>query len=362
MQTMVDTQSAVPVEACIESSGYDTSAFLPTGLGAYATQGVQWSMPFNISNPVLFYNKKIFVAAGLDPDKPPVSLEEMRADSEAIVNSGAAKYGLALDSGFDSGGGWYIEQWFAKAGEFYADNENGRTARATKVLYNNATGQSLLTLMQSMINDGLAVNVGDNSTSGFDNLLKLADTAEPAAMTIATSASIGPVITVLGSGQFPQITNEDVGVAAMPGPDGQARRAGRWRIVVGRRFRRRRSHGGVVGLHHLPHGGPAAEPVVVGNRVHPGANRRPDARSSQDHAGHRPALQGSLRPVAVVARHPDVVGPHRRAAARGSHGDGTRGGRDLRWRRRGHHLGHRCRQRRRPDRRLQLPQRLTPVR
>ena len=45
-----------------------------------------------------------------------------------------------------------------------------------------------------MINDGLAVNVGDNSTSGFDNLLKLADTAAPAAMTIATSASIGPVI------------------------------------------------------------------------------------------------------------------------------------------------------------------------
>ena len=32
----------------------------------------------------------------------------------------------------------------------------------------------LLTLLQSMINDGLAVNVGDNA-SGLDNLLKLAD-------------------------------------------------------------------------------------------------------------------------------------------------------------------------------------------
>jgi sn-glycerol 3-phosphate transport system substrate-binding protein len=126
-----------------------------------------------------------------------------------------------LDSGFDSGGGWYIEQWFAKAGEFYADNQNGRTARATKVLYNNPTGVSLLTLLQSMINDGLAVNVGDNSTSGFDNLLKLADKDAPAAMTIATSASIGPVLAVLNGGQFPQIGNEDVGVAPMPGPDGK---------------------------------------------------------------------------------------------------------------------------------------------
>jgi sn-glycerol 3-phosphate transport system substrate-binding protein len=220
VQTMVDTQSTVPVEACMKSTNYDTSAFLPTALEAYATQGVQWSMPFNISNPVLFYNKKKFVAAGLDPEKPPVSLDDLRTDSQAIVSSGAAKYGLALDSGFDSGGGWYIEQWFAKAGEFYADNQNGRSARATKVLYDNATGQSLLTFMQSMLNDGLAVNVGDN-TNGFDNLLKLADIDEPAAMTIATSASIGPVIAILGGGQFPQITNADVGVAAMPGPDGK---------------------------------------------------------------------------------------------------------------------------------------------
>lgn len=221
VQTMVDSQSVVPADACMHASNFDASTFLPPALGAYATQGVQWSMPFNISNPVLFYNKRKFVAAGLDPEKPPVSLDDLRADSQAIVSSGAAKYGLALDSGFDSGGGWYIEQWFAKAGQFYADNENGRTARATQVLYNNETGRSLLTFLQSMIQDGLAVNVGDNSGTGFDNLLKLADEKEPAAMTIATSASIGPVITVLGGGQFPQISNADVGVAAMPGPDGK---------------------------------------------------------------------------------------------------------------------------------------------
>jgi len=217
---MVDSRSVVPVEACIKSSGYDTSQFLPTGLGAYATQGVQWSIPFNISNPVLFYNKKMFTAAGLDPEKPPVSLDDMRADSQALVSSGAATYGVALDSNFDSGGGWYIEQWFAKAGEFYADNQNGRAARATKVLYNNDTGVSLLTFLQSMLNDGLAVNVGDN-TSGFDNLLKLGDKDAPAAMTIATSAAIGPVLAVLKSGQFPQFTGDDLGIAPMPGPGGK---------------------------------------------------------------------------------------------------------------------------------------------
>ncbi len=220
VQAMVDTESTVPVGKCIESSGLDTSAFLPSALAAYETQGAQWAMPFNVSNPVMFYNKKVFAAAGLDPEKPPTSLEELRQYSQQIVDSGAATYGIALDTGFDSGGGWYVEQWFCKAQEFYVDGDNGRTSRATKVLYNNDTGVSVLTFLQTMLTDGLAVNVGDNSQTGFDNLLKLADETEPAAMTIATSASLGQVLVVLGGGQFPQLAPDDVGVGPMPGPDG----------------------------------------------------------------------------------------------------------------------------------------------
>ncbi len=221
VQAMVDTDSTVPVGKCIESSSFDTSAFLQSALAAYRTQGVQWSMPFNISNPVLFYNKAVFEAAGLDPNKPPTSLEELRSMSEQIVSSGAAKYGLAVESGFDSGGGWYVEQWFCKAQQFYVDGDNGRTNRATQVLYNDQTGVDLLTFLQTMITDQLAVNVGDNSQSGYDNLLKMADAKEPAAMTINTSASLGPVLDVLATGQFPQLGSDDVGVGPMPGPDGK---------------------------------------------------------------------------------------------------------------------------------------------
>ncbi|HAP77809.1 MAG TPA: hypothetical protein DCR14_17225 [Acidimicrobiaceae bacterium] len=220
VQSIIDTESVIPVGKCIDASGFDTAPFLTSALSAYETQGVQWSMPFNVSNPVLFYNKRVFEAAGLDPNTPPTSLEELRAFSEQIVESGAATYGIALESGFDSGGGWYVEQWFAKAQEFYLNGDNGRTNRATQVLYNNDTGVELLTFLQQMIQDGLAANVGDNSGTGFDNLLKLADELQPAAMTIATSASLGPVLEVLGSGQFPGINADDVGVGPMPGPDG----------------------------------------------------------------------------------------------------------------------------------------------
>lgn len=221
VQNIVDTDSVVPVGKCIESSGYDLSAFLPTALSSYETQGVQWSMPFNVSNPVLFYNKRVFEAAGLDPDRPPQSLDEMRSFGQQIVDSGAATFGVALESGFDSGGGWYVEQWFCKAGEFYVDGDNGRTSRASKVLFDNATSVELMTFLQTLIGDGIAVNVGDNSATGYDNLLKLADAQQPAAMTIATSASLGPVLDVLAGGQFPGLAADDVGVGPMPGPDGE---------------------------------------------------------------------------------------------------------------------------------------------
>jgi sn-glycerol 3-phosphate transport system substrate-binding protein len=77
--------------------------------------------------------------------------------SQALVDSGAAASGIALDTGTDSGGGWFLEQWFAKAGELYADNENGRAAPATRVLYDGPAGVELLTFVQEMIDDGLAV-------------------------------------------------------------------------------------------------------------------------------------------------------------------------------------------------------------
>jgi sn-glycerol 3-phosphate transport system substrate-binding protein len=170
-----------------------------------------------VSNPVLYYNRRIFQEAGLDPDDPPVSLEQLRSASQAIVDSGAAAYGIAVDSGTDSGGGWFLEQWLAKAGELYADNGNGRLAPATRVLFDEQPGIDLLSFLQQMVQDGLAVNVGQN-TSTTDGLFKLADPNEPAAMTIYTSAALGAVLNVLAGGGIAGIAAEDLGVGPMPGP------------------------------------------------------------------------------------------------------------------------------------------------
>ncbi|MEY4229745.1 MAG: hypothetical protein RLZZ362_594, partial [Actinomycetota bacterium] len=49
VQLFRDTDSFIPVEACSNDAGYDTSALLPSAVNAYATGGVQWAMPFNVS-------------------------------------------------------------------------------------------------------------------------------------------------------------------------------------------------------------------------------------------------------------------------------------------------------------------------
>lgn len=217
VQVLRDTDSNVPVEACMRSASFDTSDFLPKAIKQYVTEGVQWSMPFNVSNPVLYYNKKMFEAAGLDPNTPPTNMAQVREFSQKLVDAKAATFGLALDTGADSGGGWFLEQWFAKLGELYSDNDNGRTAPSTKIFFDNQTGIDLLTELQSLVNDGLAYNVGDNA-SGQDALLKLADPDKPAAMTIATSAALGTVLSTVQGGLIPGITVDDIGVGPMPAP------------------------------------------------------------------------------------------------------------------------------------------------
>jgi sn-glycerol 3-phosphate transport system substrate-binding protein len=208
-QPMADTQSAVPVQSCIDAEHYDVSDYLPRVLDRWSLNGVRWAMPFNVSNPVFFYNKAAFRKAGLDPDTSPANLDDVRADAQKLKAAGyATPYGLKIQS-------WFLEQWLAKANELYANNGNGRKARATKVVFDNATGKKIFEWLSSMVTDKLAVTNPDQGPSEFDNLLAIGN--GQVAMTIDSSATLGTIFQVLNSGQYKGV---EIGVGAMPGPAG----------------------------------------------------------------------------------------------------------------------------------------------
>ena len=88
LQQMIDSRSIVSIDECIVADGYDLTDFPELLLDQYRVDGRLVTMPFQLANPVLFYDGNDFVAAGLDPDEPPATLDELlAADNRFVRNS-----------------------------------------------------------------------------------------------------------------------------------------------------------------------------------------------------------------------------------------------------------------------------------
>ena len=207
-QQIIDTGTVLPAGSCAKADHYSFSDFVPRIADYFKVNGTLWGMPFNVSNPVLFYDKAAFRKAGLDPEKPPVTFADVKADAQKIKDSGADKTGLGLK--VDP---WFFEQSAAKANALYADHGNGRSGRANSVVFNNKAGLDAFTFFSDMVKSGLAVTNPYLGGSAFDDLIGIGTHNQ--AMAIDTSASLGTIYDVLGSGQYPGV---EIGVAPMPGP------------------------------------------------------------------------------------------------------------------------------------------------
>jgi sn-glycerol 3-phosphate transport system substrate-binding protein len=212
LQQMIDTQAALPAQACVKADKYDLSDHVKRVVDYYSVKGTLWPRPFNVSNPVLYYNKKAFQTAGLDPNNPPKTLDEVKAAAQKLKDSGAAAqagFGLKTNP-------WYLEQWSALGGRTYVNNANGRKARATSTTFDNATGKEIYTFLSDMVKQGLAKTNPDSGPQELDNLIGIGN--GNFAMTIDSTAALGTIVQLLSSGQYP---NVELGVGSMPGPKGK---------------------------------------------------------------------------------------------------------------------------------------------
>jgi sn-glycerol 3-phosphate transport system substrate-binding protein len=148
---------------------------------------------------------------GLDPEKPPKDLEEVRQYSEKLLKRDGA--GNVTRSGIAPEIGPTLERVLAEHGELFVDNENGREGRATKVLFDNDTGRWLFQWWHDMVDSGLAFNVGRNPT-GAEGFLSMA--SGRAAMTLSNSGALRSVIDVLEQG----VQGVELGITRLPGAPG----------------------------------------------------------------------------------------------------------------------------------------------
>jgi len=210
-QKMLDSGTAVPTQDLVDREGYDLSELDEKSIQMYTVQGKLWAMPFSAGMPLLYYNKVTFREVGLDPERPPRDLEEVRQYSQEILkrdeSGNVVRSGIALDIRA------WMESILADHGDLFVDNENGHEGRATKVLFDNDTGRWFFQWWHDMVDEGLAFNVGRNPTYA-DTLLALA--SGRAAMTFSYSPALGSVMDVLEKG----VEGVEIGVAAVPGVPG----------------------------------------------------------------------------------------------------------------------------------------------
>jgi sn-glycerol 3-phosphate transport system substrate-binding protein len=96
--TMMAAEGAIfPIYQLMEQHGvdFDPDAYLPQVVGYYTDpDGNMLSFPFNSSTPIVYYNKDIFEAAGLDPDQAPETWDDLVEASRTIMEEGAASCGF----------------------------------------------------------------------------------------------------------------------------------------------------------------------------------------------------------------------------------------------------------------------------
>jgi sn-glycerol 3-phosphate transport system substrate-binding protein len=73
-----------------QAEEFSPSAYLPAITGYYTdTAGNMLSFPFNASTPILYYNKDLFRAAGLNPEEPPKTWPELGVTAKRLRAAGA---------------------------------------------------------------------------------------------------------------------------------------------------------------------------------------------------------------------------------------------------------------------------------
>ncbi len=148
-RTMLDSGAIVPVME-VSGGALDQSQFVQPILNYYAIDDELRCMPFNSSTAMLYYNKDMFEAAGLDPEKPPATFSELYEMGQQIIEAGVAPNVISF--GWPA---WILEQMFAMHDQILANEDNGRAGLATETYWNSEFGVKVLTEWQKWAQDGI---------------------------------------------------------------------------------------------------------------------------------------------------------------------------------------------------------------
>ena len=152
------------------SSFADGTSYIETRSGAVAQQykspdGNYYQLPWKANPVMIFYNKAMMTAAGIDPANPPLATyDQFLATSKQLVASGAAPYAIYPSPASD-----FFQSWFDFYPLFAAATGGTQLVKDGKSQFAGPEGVAVANFWKQMYADKLAGNetyTGDSFADG----------------------------------------------------------------------------------------------------------------------------------------------------------------------------------------------------
>lgn len=144
MPLLTRSGALAPLDDHIRQSNLNLADYFPGPLVYGLYQGKRYSLPVSASNLGLFWNKNLFRAAGLDPNRPPRNWDELLRYARQIKEK-TGKWGLELFTQGGEGTTWQTQVYFWGAGAEFLDANN------TAPAFNSAQGVRALQFLVDLV-------------------------------------------------------------------------------------------------------------------------------------------------------------------------------------------------------------------
>lgn len=152
MFALIDEDIILPWDDFIPEAEREAflGGFYPSFMRNSQTDGKTWGIPFQRSTPVMYYNREAFAAAGLDPNAPPATWDELVEMGKTLTLRDASgtvtQWGVRIpSSGFPS---WLFTGLVASNGQDGLANDAG-----TEVYFNTPEVIGALEYLVSLANE-----------------------------------------------------------------------------------------------------------------------------------------------------------------------------------------------------------------
>lgn len=147
MPLLTSSGVLAPMDDYLASSELELADYFQGPLVYGERDGARYSLPVSASNLGLFWNKQLFEQAGLDPNTPPTTWEELRAFAQKIHDA-TGQVGLEFftDGGEGTSWQWQVYLWGA-GGDILTDD-------LTQPAFNSEAGERALQFWVDLIDSG----------------------------------------------------------------------------------------------------------------------------------------------------------------------------------------------------------------